>query len=357
MSIKTMSECNSDGGTESDEDQKTRLKISLASGNKKKYAELIDAGFHPPTQHSHALRSSRRKRRESSLSIDSIDLNDIESIQIEATSEIDSDNLSDVKPPASPPTTKKSNSTSGKSKVSSSLSSKAVTTGKVTKNQSDEQPFNLHHRLFEPIGGRAKRTVTRSINKSPNEQSRNRVKSDISRLSNDDKGEDAVVKSSSTSLVEQPPKVELPVNAVIRGSITHRVLLKVKRLDPQCLYDDPYCSCIESGYGEKEAAMERPSTAAEPVATTNNIALPDVVKEKRELGVCNDGLNVPLRVCVRSAILPQQSKRLPPEKYRVVILHGPHRGKKGMLMDFVLLSLRLKSFISDWFLTFLIMIP
>jgi hypothetical protein len=327
-----MNQGDADGEAETRKDQKMAVKFVAGSGKKKKYSDLIDTRLQPPAvQHSHSLRSSKRPRRESSsLSVESNDPNDTESSHPDVTSENDGDDLSDAKPPASPTTSKQSGSiVNGKSKLRcSSLKPKSVATEKITQSlassQKDEQPFQLHHRLFEPIGGRGKRSVARSVYKSPNEISRKRVKSTLSRLSNEDKDEDSDVKNCSKSLAKQPPKFELPVNAVIRDSITHQVLLKVKRLDSQCLYDDPYQTVKESGgRGEMAAATEK---------STENVHMHDVIG-KLLPDVRSDALKSPLRVCIRSAVLPQQSKKLSPEKNRVVILHGPHRGKTGMLSD------------------------
>ena len=101
----------------------------------------------------------------------------------------------------------------------------------------EHEPLQLHHRLIEPIGGRKKRkSIVFDANDKNSKATANRKHKQntpaISTKGNDNSTDLNVNdKSAPTTTLEKPVVVELPPLAIIRGSITHKILQKLNRLD------------------------------------------------------------------------------------------------------------------------------
>lgn len=226
----------------------------------------------------------------------------------------------------------------------------------------EERPILLHHRLF-------------ALSDTPKSRGRRRPdnESDIEDIvlakkqKTDDESAECSLKASSLA---DEPFLTLPERVVIRGSVTHAVLLKLGRLDPRCLHDDPYGSPRHGEEKNDDTVVHSPVDLPDVPLNVNASAAADhdaaveeskaeeskqssVVVEGIELAarrsppigssraeVAAVGKQIPTeetakpRVCFRSCVLPQKSTKVPRESHRVVIVDGPHKGQTGTLSVF-----------------------
>jgi hypothetical protein len=397
----------SDGGENdssnfSEEDHETEgeeVAEFVKTRNNKKFDELVNAGFRPPLSFKSAGRATKRKM--SLLESNSSDTSSIVDVTENSRRDTASENDGE-KCAAMAPLSPKQNSVPnpendetsflniGLSKITQKLDVSEKTAKRVIKrkhvstclsvkideklalSKQEEPPLQLFHRLFEPIGGKAKRKYTRSNKDATSSKKKQRCDSSNVGAVKKNPRKVSIVQSSSSKVVadvpstKQHPAVVLPPNAVIRGSIIHKVLHKLNRLDLTSLYDDPWDNLLNDKQTESEKAAAQVSTPlldddigyksngtlekTDETAPSNSCqidtsntqrthSLDMVIESDRPV---QQRTKIPLRVRVRSAVLPQKSKMTSRDKYRVIICQGPLKGQTGKSIRKLFLSDRSK---------------
>jgi hypothetical protein len=372
----------------------------------KTYAELVTAGFRPPQVYLPDRATKRSRYRFEEISSDEdgdSDNNDNVIVRNRAiqdeqrknyTIDVDLDSDQDVKPPAIEKNVVQSSDGDSPNiaqhRQHQSISTKRKVKSKykteTTSSSNEQQPLQLFHRLFEPVGGRGKRKgiiINTDNNKIP--------KFDTT-ISKNNRSKDNKINNESTQDKERvtpdidttnhnnhctKAKIELPLHAIIRGSITHKILKKLNRLDQKLLYDDPYAinNINDNKIGENENNDFKPSppdsSAGMPILQVNNDIRTVEIEENTNLlsnVKCDPkhevpekrtdckvaqppNLNIdtgsiatttivetktqkvhePIRVCIRSTVIPQIIGKPSLESYRMVILQGPYQGRTGTL--------------------------
>jgi hypothetical protein len=213
-------------------------------------------------------------------------------------------------------------------------------------NLVDDQPppLQLHHRLFTMSDHPTKKIVRVGVKK---------------RRSSPD--EDCVTQKRDRPGKSVANRQEVTGHFAIRGSITHVVLQKLGRLDSRYLLDDPFDSPGHSetdDQGPSIASMEEASVpdnagahdtivndnkpesvepsdgamASDAAEAATHDASSCLADSPATIGATDEQSKLPpakLRLCFRSSVMPQKSRKTPNECHRVVILHGPNEGQTG----------------------------
>jgi hypothetical protein len=238
-------------------------------------------------------------------------------------------------------------------------------TGKRKRDKSssttEQGPLQLFHRLFEPMEGRKNRkriiivdpndkNAKMTLSKHPKQKGSSTLAANV-KVNNTDRSNNDDAGMKPTIRIETPPVViDLPPSAIIRGSITHKILQKLNRLDESLVHDDPYPSETSNTVkvmvdNDNEKASPIPAGESDskreevpkPTTTTfdENGVTSTIVEEGNGVRV-EESLEQYLAqvteesVCVRSTIIPQRNfTSLKAPHIHVVILFGEHRGRTG----------------------------
>jgi hypothetical protein len=374
-------------GLEQGKETLTARQHPRSVANNTLYADLVHAGFRPP-QSFHPDRAAirRRSQYEEDSSVDDHHDDDVDDDRRQRTRHTSAASISkstdivdsdqDTKPRAIPTTEPvKSKEFSPAVVLHRQQSNDATTqkrprgtTNRTKKDKSspnEHEPLHLFHRLFEPIEGRKNRK--RIITVDPNDNKNTKIAANkhlkpkgsantatSTNLKDSNKDRNVTDTSNTPSIaIETPVVVDVPPSAIIRGSITHKILQKLNRLDTKLLYDDPFNSkrsendkMINNNNNnddsndnyEKIALIPVGESASnweekqEPSTTKKDNGDVSTVVEKNGVGIENSGqtfAQASKSVCIRSTVIPQMNMKSFPPKIRVVILYGVHRGRTG----------------------------
>lgn len=237
----------------------------------------------------------------------------------------------------------------------------------IKKKLAVEMSSHLHHRLFGLSDSPAKKKSGVRHSTKHSHESGEEVLTKKQKLS---------LETARVSEERAPPggsvtcNLEMPEKVVIRGSITHKVLQKLGRVDLRRLrdYHLPNQSCqkedgdqspekpdfIEHSRSSPQADdTDAPNASAtqatsvcdkKPVSAESSDVMTSLGATARSASQCSHSTKShdaaadeppkpprKLRMCFRSFVLPQKSPNTSKESHRVVILHGPNKGQTGAL--------------------------
>ena len=345
-----------------------RLHPSRTTANNKGCADLVHSGFRPAQsfQSERAAKHKRRRYTEES-SADEYDKDD-DSSDVErrrphrsdTSSYKITDNDEDLDQDTKPRAIDRNQSAKSdhfspavvlhrQQQSNSTTEKKLKSTSKTKKEKSpsgEQEPLQLFHRLFEPAEGRKKRkrvivdtngknakltAIKRRKEKGPT------MSTKINVSNKNFKGDEQNI---PTITFEKPVVIDLPPHAIVRGSVTHKILQKLNRLDATLVFDDPFqsgCNNTEVGNSKNEKDLLEGGTVSTSEAMQEQTALKEngdtaINVEKNGDNVENSALdlvNATKSICIRSTIVPQMIHNSVTQKMYVVILYGKQRGRTG----------------------------
>lgn len=324
------------------------LHISRTIEDNKMYADLVHAGFRPPQVFKSELAMKHRRRPNMELSTDDEDQNDDSgvgqllphvantSLKTNTGDDIISDE--DTKPRA---IDLKTDKLAPAVVLHRQKKLKITIKRKNGKEQSGEQkPLELFHRLFEPPKGQKKRKriiIEPDVKISKITTIRNQKQKDTDTTAKINGDEDNGKDKNIPAIPLKPPVVvDLPPNAIIRGSITHKILQKLNRLDTNLVHDDPFPSENKDSHemGNNNNNQKKPP-AGDTVSTKKNSQGRTSLKQngdtatKDQRNGASSMAQVTESVCLRSTVVPQMATRSFSPSLHVVILYGAYKGRTG----------------------------
>ena len=332
------------------------LHILRTDDDNKMYADLVHAGFRPPQVFKSDRAMKHRRRPNVELSTDDEEQNDgsdvgqllphVANTLLKKNTGDDINSDEDTKPRA---IDLKTDKLAPAVVLHRQKKLKSTSKRKNDKEQSGEQkPLELFHRLFEPPEGRKKR---KRIIIEPDDKTtkittnRNQKQNDTSTTAKINGDEDSGKDKNVPAIPLKPPVVvELPPNAIIRGSITHKVLQKLNCLDVNLVHDNPFPSEIKdrhemgnSNNNQKEPAAGDTVSAMKKrqgrtsLKQNGDSATKDPRNGANNMAQVTDNsmAQVTESVCLRSTVMPQMASRPLSPSLHVVILYGSYRGRTG----------------------------